>query len=68
MLVNKLKTTLTTLVNSRTREPRFAAIALIKTAVDVGGWEVLRECKPWVLGLLSIVQVITIQLIHMPWL
>ncbi|KAI6783940.1 Pre-rRNA-processing protein-like protein [Emericellopsis cladophorae] len=55
-LVNKLKTSITTLVNSRTREARFAAIALIKSAVDVGGWEVLRGCEPWVRGLLSIVQ------------
>ncbi|KFH48958.1 Pre-rRNA-processing protein-like protein [Hapsidospora chrysogenum ATCC 11550] len=56
MLVHKLKTGINTLVNSRTREARFAAIALIKTAVDVGGWEVIRGSGPWVQGLLSIVQ------------
>lgn len=57
MLVNKLKTGITTLLNSRTREARFAAVALVKAAVDVGGWEVLKDVRPWVQGLLSIVQV-----------
>lgn len=59
ILVNKLKTSITTLLNSRTREARFAAIALIKTAVDVGGWEVIRGSDAWVRGLLSIVQVLS---------
>lgn len=57
LLVHKLKTAISTLLNGRTREGRFAAIALIKAAVDVGGWEVLRGCEPWVRGLLSMVQV-----------
>lgn len=56
-LIHKLKASLTTLVESRVREARFASIALIKAAVDVGGWEVLKDCGPWVRGLLSIVQV-----------
>lgn len=55
MLVHKFKASLTTLLESRTREARFVAIALIKAAVDVGGWEVLKDCGPWVRGLLSIV-------------
>jgi pre-rRNA-processing protein RIX1 len=57
MLVYKLKTSITTLLNGRTREARFVAISLIKAAVDVGGWETLRAAGPWVQGLLSIVQV-----------
>ncbi|KAH7329348.1 rRNA processing/ribosome biogenesis-domain-containing protein [Stachybotrys elegans] len=56
VLVNTLKKTVTSHLNGRSREARFAAIALIKTIVDVGGWEVLRTCEPWVRGLLSIVQ------------
>lgn len=56
-LVNKLKASLTTLVESRVREARFASIALIKAVVDVGGWEVLKDCERWVRGLLSIIQV-----------
>jgi pre-rRNA-processing protein RIX1 len=57
VLVHKLKTIITTLINGRSREGRFVAIALIKAAVDVGGWEALRGSKPWVTGLLSIIQV-----------
>jgi pre-rRNA-processing protein RIX1 len=60
-LVTKLKTSITTLINSRTREARFCAISLIKAAVEVGGFEVLRGAAPWVQGLLSIVQVSRLQ-------
>ncbi|KAL6833998.1 rRNA processing/ribosome biogenesis domain-containing protein [Trichoderma sp. SZMC 28015] len=56
MLVHKLKTSITTHLNGRSREGRFAAIGLIKAAVDVGGWETLRGSEAWVRGLLSIVQ------------
>jgi hypothetical protein len=59
MLVYKLKTSITTLLNGRTREARFAAISLIKAAVDVGGWETLRGAGPWVQGLLAIIQVLS---------
>lgn len=56
-LVHKLKTTITTLLNGRTREGRLVATCLIKSIVDVGGWETLRGTEPWVRGLISIVQV-----------
>ena len=56
-LVDKLKASITTHLNGRSREARFTAIGLIKAVVDVGGWEVLQGCKPWVGGLLSIVEV-----------
>lgn len=56
-LVHKLKASITTHLNGRSREARFAAVALIKTVVDVGGWEILRGCQPWVTGLLSVVEV-----------
>ncbi|PTB66330.1 hypothetical protein BBK36DRAFT_1200759 [Trichoderma citrinoviride] len=56
MLVHKLKTSITTHLNGRSREGRFAAIGLIKAAVDVGGWETLRGSEAWVRGLLSIIQ------------
>ncbi|OAQ84847.1 armadillo-type fold domain-containing protein [Purpureocillium lilacinum] len=55
-LVNKLKTSISTLLNGRSREARFAAIGLVKAVVDVGGWEMLRASEPWVRGLLSIIQ------------
>ncbi|KAJ4312982.1 hypothetical protein N0V84_009650 [Fusarium piperis] len=55
-LVHKLKASITTHLNGRSREARFTAIGLIKAVVDVGGWEVLRGCGPWVGGLLSVVE------------
>ncbi|KAK7428513.1 hypothetical protein QQZ08_004951 [Neonectria magnoliae] len=55
-LVHKLKISVTTLLNGRNREARFAAIGLIKAMVDIGGWEVLRGTEPWVRGLLNVVQ------------
>ncbi|KAF5640663.1 hypothetical protein F52700_3814 [Fusarium sp. NRRL 52700] len=55
-LVHKLKASITTHLNGRSREARFAAVALIKTVVDVGGWEILRGCQPWVTGLLSVIE------------
>ncbi|XWW94899.1 hypothetical protein V2A60_002848 [Cordyceps javanica] len=55
-LVHKLKRSITTLLEGRSREGRFAAAVLIKAIVDVGGWEILRTAGPWVNGLLSIVQ------------
>lgn len=57
LLVHKLKTHLTTLLYGKTAEGRFAAAVLIKTVVEVGGWEVLRGCEPWVRGLLSMLGV-----------
>ncbi|POR38746.1 Pre-rRNA-processing protein rix1 [Tolypocladium paradoxum] len=47
LLVHKLKTNITTLLNGRSREARFAAIGLVKALVDVGGWEMLRGSGPW---------------------
>lgn len=56
-LVHKLNTSLTTLLTSRTIEGRFAAVALIKAIIDVGGWEVLRSSEAWARGLLAVIQV-----------
>ena len=60
VLVNKLKTQLSSLLKGRSPEGRFAAVALIKTTIEVGRWEVLQgqELKGfWVPGLLSILVV-----------
>lgn len=58
LLVHKLKTQLSSLLNNgRNPQGRFVAAVLIKAAVDIGGWECLRTSKPWVIGLLSILQV-----------
>ncbi|KAM3080897.1 hypothetical protein ACMFMG_004859 [Clarireedia jacksonii] len=54
VLVHKLKTQLTTLLNGKSADGRFAAVVLIKAVVEVGGWEILRDAGSWVRGLLSI--------------
>ncbi|TEY77225.1 hypothetical protein BOTCAL_0057g00150 [Botryotinia calthae] len=54
VLVHKLKTQLTALLNGKSAPGRFAAIVLIKVVVEVGGWEILRDAGSWVRGLLSI--------------
>lgn len=60
VLVHKLKTHLTTLLNNGRSQPgRFAAAILIKAIIDVGGWESLRASEAWVRGLLSMIQVRT---------
>lgn len=57
VLVHKLKTHLTTLLNNGRSQPgRFAAAILIKAVIDVGGWESLRTSEAWVRGLLSMIQ------------
>lgn len=57
-IVHKIKLKINNLLTGRTtRESRFVAVALIKTMVDVGGWEVLRDCQKWVAGLLAVVEV-----------
>jgi pre-rRNA-processing protein RIX1 len=57
VLVHKLKTQLSTLLYGKSSEGRFSAVVLIKTVVDIGGWEVLRGAESWVRGLLSILEV-----------
>jgi len=57
VLVHKLKTQLTTLLNGKTQEGRLVAVILIKAVVEVGGWEVLRGAESWVRGLLALLGV-----------
>lgn len=58
VLVHKLRTQITTLLNNgRSLPGRFSAAILIKGIIDAGGWECLRTSEPWVRGLLSILQV-----------
>ncbi|GAM36015.1 hypothetical protein TCE0_018r04778 [Talaromyces pinophilus] len=52
--VNKLKARLTSLLQDRTVEGRWTAVVLIKALLEAGRWEILRDCGPWVRGLLAI--------------
>ncbi len=57
VLVHKLKTHITTLLQGKTASGRFAGAVLAKAVVDAGGWECLRTSETWVRGLLSLLQV-----------
>jgi pre-rRNA-processing protein RIX1 len=52
--VHKYRTLLSTLLQDRTLQGRWSAIVLIKATIEVGGWETLQKCLPWVRGLLGI--------------
>ncbi|KZF19124.1 hypothetical protein L228DRAFT_263892 [Xylona heveae TC161] len=54
VLTHKFKTQLTTLLSGKSPEGRWTAVVLIKGTVDIGGWEILRACEPWVRGLLGV--------------
>ena len=53
-LVHKYKTQVNSLLNDKFVSSRWAAVALIKTTIDVGGWPILKESGPWIRGILSI--------------
>ncbi|KAH7087478.1 rRNA processing/ribosome biogenesis-domain-containing protein [Paraphoma chrysanthemicola] len=52
--IHKFRTLLSTLLQDRTIQGRWSAIILIKATIEVGGWETLQKCLPWVRGLLGI--------------
>lgn len=54
---NKLKARLTSLLQDRTFEGRWTGVVLIKALIEAGRWEILRDCGPWVRGLLGILSV-----------
>jgi len=54
VLVHRFKTRLSSLLQDRSVEGRWAAIVLVKAAIEAGGWQMLRDCGAWVLGLISI--------------
>lgn len=57
MVVHKLKTQLSALLQDRSPSARYAATILIKATVEVGGWNVLQGVSPWVRGLIAIISV-----------
>lgn len=66
VLVHKLRTQISTLLQDRSKEARWAAVILIKATVEAGGWSVLRSSDKWVRSLLGMVGVSQIEeyLIH----
>ena len=55
--VHKLKTQISSLLQSKSCPGKWAAVILIKTVVEAGGLEVLQDAKPWVGGLLRLLAV-----------
>ncbi|KAI5928571.1 rRNA processing/ribosome biogenesis-domain-containing protein [Camillea tinctor] len=56
VLVHRLKTQISTLLNGRTIQGHFVGVVLAKAVIESGGWECLQASGPWVSGLLSILQ------------
>ncbi|KAF2176790.1 hypothetical protein K469DRAFT_397371 [Zopfia rhizophila CBS 207.26] len=52
--VHKYRTLISTLLQDRAIQGRWAAIALVKSTIEAGGWETLQKSLPWVRGLLGI--------------
>jgi pre-rRNA-processing protein RIX1 len=57
VLVHKLKTRVSSLLQDRTVEGRWTAVVLIKAIIELGGWEMLKTSESWVRGLVSILGV-----------
>lgn len=57
IIVHKLKTQLSALLQDKSPEARYAAVILIKATVEVGGWNVLQGVGVWVRGLVGIIGV-----------
>ena len=57
VLVHKLKTQLSALLQAKGLEARYAAVILIKATVEVGGWSILQGSGAWVRGLTSVLGV-----------
>jgi pre-rRNA-processing protein RIX1 len=54
VLVHKLRTRISFLLQERSYEGRFTAVVLVKAVVEAGGREVLSSSESWVRGLLAI--------------
>lgn len=57
IVVHKLKTQLSALLQDRSPSARYAATILIKATIEVGGGNVLQGAGPWVRGLIAIIGV-----------
>lgn len=57
LLVHKLKIRISSLLQDQSVEGRWTGVILVKAAVEVGQWELLRSCEPWVRSLMSILNV-----------
>lgn len=56
VIVHRFKTQLSTLLQDRTVEGRWAAVVLVKATIEAGGVEVLSKSNAWVRNLLGILK------------
>lgn len=54
VLAHKLKTQISSLLQDKNPQSRWAAIILVKAIIEFGGWNTLHGCGAWVRGLLGI--------------
>jgi len=57
VLLHKYKTQLSTLLQEKRVEKRWAAAVLIKTTVQLGGWEILQSAGHWTRNLIALLGV-----------
>ncbi|KAL2036940.1 hypothetical protein N7G274_010365 [Stereocaulon virgatum] len=55
VLVHKLKTQISALLQDKQPHARYAAVVLIKATVEVGGWNLLQGVSPLVRGLIGVI-------------
>ena len=53
-LLHKLKTRISSLLQDRAPEGRFAAVVVAKAVLEAGGREILVDSEPWIRGLIGI--------------
>ncbi|KAL9624625.1 MAG: hypothetical protein Q9160_001290 [Pyrenula sp. 1 TL-2023] len=61
VLIHKLKTRLSSLLQDQDPRARWAAVILIKATVEAGGWEILNGCASWLRGIITILGVRCLQ-------
>ncbi|KAI4199128.1 MAG: hypothetical protein LQ350_004818 [Teloschistes chrysophthalmus] len=55
VVLHKLKTQLSTLLQDKCREARWSAVVLVKAIIEAGAWSVLKESEKWVRPLLGLI-------------
>ena len=57
VLVHKLKSQVSALLQERNQDAQYAAIVLTKAVVEAGGWATLQGVAPWARSLIAILDV-----------
>lgn len=57
VIIHKLKTQISTLLQDKCREARWSAVVLVKAMIQAGGWSVLKESEKWVRPVLGLIGV-----------